>query len=95
METTEWQNYGAKSGNPRCANCMVHSGHEASAVDYNFGSVKGFFVTAMKYVFPSTYEDADAQKLLNEWPRKEHGPLVQIAAPATAQQGTLQEVSGD
>ena len=38
-------------------------------MDYNFGSLKGFFDTAMKYVFPSTYEDADAQKLLNEWPR--------------------------
>ena len=46
METTNWQNYGAKSGNPQCANCMVHSGHEASAVDYNFGSLKGFLVTA-------------------------------------------------
>ena len=24
MATTEWQNYGTHSGNPRCANCMVH-----------------------------------------------------------------------
>ena len=27
MESTAWENYGAKSGNPKCANCMVHSGH--------------------------------------------------------------------
>ena len=30
MDATEWANYGAKSGNPQCANCMVHSGYEAS-----------------------------------------------------------------
>ncbi|MGB7729263.1 MAG: adenosyl-hopene transferase HpnH, partial [Candidatus Acidiferrum sp.] len=34
METTEWANYGTESGNPKCANCMVHSGYEASGVDY-------------------------------------------------------------
>jgi hopanoid biosynthesis associated radical SAM protein HpnH len=93
LDTVEWENYGAKSGNPRCANCMVHSGHEASAVDYNFSSIKGFLVTAKKYMFPSTYEDADAMKLLNEWPKAQHGPLVQIAAPVTTSE--LQEVSGD
>ncbi len=96
METVDWKNYGAKSGNPRCANCMVHSGYEATAVDYNFSSLKGFLLTAKKYMFPSTYEDAGATKLLNEWPRAEHGPLVQIAAPAAATSSeTLQEVSGD
>ena len=31
METTEWEHYGTESGNPKCANCMVHSGYEASA----------------------------------------------------------------
>ena len=41
METVEWENYGAKSGNPQCANCMVHSGYEATAVNYTFGSLKG------------------------------------------------------
>ena len=80
LDSVEWQNYGAKSGNPKCANCMVHSGHEASAVDYNFSSLKGFLVTAKKYVFPSQYKDADAQKLLNEWPKAHREPLVQIAA---------------
>jgi hypothetical protein len=75
---------------------MVHSGHEASAVDYNFSSLKGFVETAKRYMFPSQYEDADAMKLLNEWPKTSHGPLVQIAASG-ANQGAaeLQEVSGD
>jgi hypothetical protein len=75
---------------------MVHSGHEASAVDYNFSSLKGFVETAKRYMFPSQYEDADAQKLLNEWPKASHGPLVQIAAtPAMSSSAELQEVSGD
>jgi hopanoid biosynthesis associated radical SAM protein HpnH len=31
METTDWEHYGL-GRDPRCANCMVHSGFEASAV---------------------------------------------------------------
>ena len=34
----EWEKYGTESGNPKCANCMVHSGYEASSVDHTFGS---------------------------------------------------------
>jgi hopanoid biosynthesis associated radical SAM protein HpnH len=32
LETTEWENYGGKSGNPRCRDCMVHCGYEPTAV---------------------------------------------------------------
>jgi hypothetical protein len=32
MEETEWQNYGT-GRNPKCANCMVHCGYEATAVN--------------------------------------------------------------
>ena len=42
MEATEWENYGTESGNPKCANCMVHSGYEASAVHDTFSSVARF-----------------------------------------------------
>jgi len=45
MEETQWQNYGPKSGNPHCRDCMVHSGFEASAVEEIFSSLRG--VTAM------------------------------------------------
>src|SRR5579864_5780864 len=41
MDSTAWQNYGTESGNPRCANCMVHSGYEASAVHDTIGSLRG------------------------------------------------------
>ncbi len=99
MDTVEWQNYGTESGNPRCANCMVHSGYEASGVNYTFGSVKGLLQTAVA-MFRS-YKDDGAQKLLNEWPRAQHAPLVQIVALAAADPqaahnaAQLQEVSGD
>jgi len=42
MERTRWERYGQASGNPKCADCMVHSGHEASAVHDTFTSLKGF-----------------------------------------------------
>ena len=32
MEETDWDNYGS-GRNPKCANCMVHSGFEATAVN--------------------------------------------------------------
>ncbi len=42
METTEWQNYGHASGNPKCQDCMVHCGFEPTSVDDTFGSIRGF-----------------------------------------------------
>ena len=45
MEETQWENYGPKSGNPHCRDCMVHSGFEASAVEEIFSSLRG--LTAM------------------------------------------------
>jgi hopanoid biosynthesis associated radical SAM protein HpnH len=31
LEKTNWNNYGHKSGNPECADCMVHCGYEPTA----------------------------------------------------------------
>jgi len=42
METTRWENYGKKSGNDKCRDCMVHCGFEATAVSETFGTWKGF-----------------------------------------------------
>src|SRR6201981_257222 len=75
MRQTEWANYGTESGNPHCANCMVHSGYEASAVNDTFGSLSGFLAT-VKATF-SRYPDAGALKLLEEPIRPAHA-LVQI-----------------
>jgi hopanoid biosynthesis associated radical SAM protein HpnH len=45
LDQTDWEHYGAESGNPRCLNCMVHSGYEASAVNDTFSSLKGILDT--------------------------------------------------
>lgn len=40
METTEWDRYGT-GRHEKCADCMVHCGYEASAVDDTFSSLAG------------------------------------------------------
>jgi hopanoid biosynthesis associated radical SAM protein HpnH len=50
LEKGEWNRYGSESGNPRCANCMVHSGYEASAVNDTFGSLNGFLSTIRAFM---------------------------------------------
>src|SRR5215813_10860410 len=80
LASTEWEKYGTESGNPKCANCMVHSGYEASSVDHTFGSLSGFFATVKATLF-SRYKDAGAMRLLDEETRPVHtyNPLVQIS----------------
>jgi hypothetical protein len=59
MEETNWENYGTESGNPKCANCMVHSGYEASAVHDQFSSLEGLRLAGESAWF-SKYPDAEA-----------------------------------
>jgi hopanoid biosynthesis associated radical SAM protein HpnH len=84
IETTEWTNYGTESGNPQCANCMVHSGYEASGVDYTFGSLKGLMAAAKATLFTKN-TDAEALLMLNEPSKPVHSfnPLVQIESTAS------------
>ena len=42
MENTRWDQYGRRSGNEKCQDCMVHCGYETSAVDFTFSSLRGF-----------------------------------------------------
>jgi len=83
MRETEWANYGTESGNPKCANCMVHSGYEASAVNDTFGSLSGFLAT-VRATFSTKYKDDEALAMLKEHVRPVHAynPLVQIGSPA-------------
>jgi hopanoid biosynthesis associated radical SAM protein HpnH len=78
METTEWESYGTESGNPQCANCLVHCGYEPSSVDDTFGSLRGFADT-IKATF-SLYPDQEALKDLDREVRPVHSynPLIQI-----------------
>jgi hopanoid biosynthesis associated radical SAM protein HpnH len=80
MDETVWENYGHASENPKCANCMVHSGYEASAVDHTFSSFGGLFATAKAMVF-NVYANPGAKARLADEARKPHGPakhLVQL-----------------
>jgi hopanoid biosynthesis associated radical SAM protein HpnH len=82
MEETEWANYGGKSGNPKCQNCMVHSGFEPSAVNDTFGSVGGMIATVK--AMSTSYIDTDAANALERSkviPAHARNPLVQIEAP--------------
>ena len=47
MESTPWENYGRKSGNEKCQDCMVHCGFEATAVHHTFNSARGFAETVL------------------------------------------------
>ena len=84
LDTTEWANYGTESGNPKCANCMVHSGYEATSVNHIFGSLGGVW-SAAKATFFGRYEDPAALKLLDEPARPVHSfnPLVNISVQET------------
>jgi hopanoid biosynthesis associated radical SAM protein HpnH len=79
LRETQWENYGGQSGNPKCANCMVHSGYEASAVNDTFGSLGGFIATVRATIF-NKYRDPDIDDDTPMTPS--HGPLVQISTPA-------------
>jgi len=46
LATTEWSNYGYRSGNPKCADCMVHCGFEQTAVMDSTSSLKNIMVSA-------------------------------------------------
>jgi hopanoid biosynthesis associated radical SAM protein HpnH len=81
---TDWSKYGYESGNPKCANCMLHSGYEASAVDYTF-SLRGVFAT-VRAMLTSRYRDAEAMRQVGA--EKPHKTLVQIAS--TPAKPTLQ-----
>jgi hopanoid biosynthesis associated radical SAM protein HpnH len=83
IETTEWANYGTASGNPHCANCMMHSGYEASAVDETFGSIRGLLSAARATLFGGTYTNAEALRDLDQAPPS--GPLVQLNIKTSAQ----------
>jgi hopanoid biosynthesis associated radical SAM protein HpnH len=87
LAETDWANYGTESGNPKCANCMVHSGYEASAVNATFSSLSGFLATVKGTLF-TKYADEGAMRLLDE-PAAAH-PLVQIGK-ARSESESLEE----
>ncbi len=90
MEQTAWSNYGTESGNPKCANCMVHSGYEASAVDDTFGSIKGLFRTARATLFGGSYANKAALDALDET-TESRPELVQLQVTAAKPTAPVRE----
>ena len=54
IDDTEWEKYGT-GRNEKCADCMVHCGYEASAVEDTFGSWSGFGRTVKATLMPNTH----------------------------------------
>lgn len=52
LNETAWENYGV-GRNEKCADCMVHCGFEASAVEDTFGTFSGFAGTVKATLFPN------------------------------------------
>lgn len=77
IDDTEWDNYGRASGNPKCQQCMVHCGHEPTAVDHTFASFGGMFGTIKAMVF-NKYANPAAKRGLHEEATKPHGPLARL-----------------
>jgi len=77
MRDTDWDSYGRASGNPKCSNCMVHSGYEASAVNHTFASFGGLFATVKAMVF-NTYANPVARRKLDEERTRPHGPIAHL-----------------
>jgi len=86
LDSTEWSNYGYESGNPKCSNCMLHSGYEASAVDYTF-TFRGMFAAARAILFPRYGDREAAREVAAEKPKP---VLVEIggALPRATLQGS-------
>jgi hypothetical protein len=83
MEATEWERYGTESGNPKCANCMVHSGYEASAVHDTFNSWRGFLSTVKGTLFSKYPDQAALAQLEHHVPHP--ADLVQIEREEVSQ----------
>lgn len=67
MESTDWDAYGRASGNPKCADCMVHCGYEPSAVEATFGTFTGLARTAWRTFFglpPLARDDVPSERPL-------------------------------
>ena len=77
LNDTQWDQYGRASGNPRCANCMVHCGYEPTAVDHTFSSFNGMFAMVKAMIF-NTYANPAAKRRLDAEKSKPHGPLAHL-----------------
>ncbi|NBX25988.1 MAG: adenosyl-hopene transferase HpnH [Planctomycetes bacterium] len=77
LQEVDWSKYGHASGNAKCANCMVHSGYEATAVDHTFSGFNGIWGNIKAILF-SRYANPSAARRLDAERGKPHGPLAHL-----------------
>jgi hopanoid biosynthesis associated radical SAM protein HpnH len=77
IENTAWDAYGRESGNPKCQQCMVHCGHEPTAVNHTFSSCGGLLGTIKALVF-NAYANPGAKRRLSEEATRPRGPLARL-----------------
>ncbi|MFM1830893.1 MAG: Antilisterial bacteriocin subtilosin biosynthesis protein AlbA [Planctomycetota bacterium] len=77
LDEVDWSKYGHASGNAKCANCMVHSGYEATAVDHTFSGFNGIWANLKALVF-SRYANPSAARRLDAERGRPHGPLAHL-----------------
>jgi len=78
MDHTNWDAYGRASGNPKCADCMVHCGYEPAAVEASLGSLRGMLQTAWLMAFGVRTTEAPAEKAASPGPMAKPQPLLPI-----------------
>jgi hopanoid biosynthesis associated radical SAM protein HpnH len=66
MESVDWSQYGHRSGNAKCRDCLVHSGFEPSAVAATFGSLAGLWRTARLVLGPEEIPKDPSTQIPNE-----------------------------
>jgi hopanoid biosynthesis associated radical SAM protein HpnH len=77
LEETDWDRYGRASGNDQCQQCMVHCGHEPTAVDHTFSSFGGMWAT-IRAMVRNAYASPEARERLETEKGKPHGPMAQL-----------------
>ena len=87
MTSTDWSRYGRASGNTKCQDCMVHCGHEPTAVDQTFGSLRGLIAAAKVTLFglrPQSGSGRSPELPGTRHPTPVPGQLVQLELQSTA-----------
>jgi hopanoid biosynthesis associated radical SAM protein HpnH len=82
LDTTDWSKYGRASGNPKCADCMVHCGYEPTAVAETFNSWRGFSRVAWLTMFGPPKRPRMAADTPQDPPPRTFRPLPIVEAPA-------------
>jgi hopanoid biosynthesis associated radical SAM protein HpnH len=77
LADTRWEDYGRASGNPKCQQCLVHSGHEPSAVNHTFASFGGMWATVKAMIF-DRYASPSARRRLEDEKSRPHGPVAHL-----------------